>query len=117
MLIAEKTSDNKEFQEELKTKIKTLIDTSKMCRVPDSNGQQPGLPQRGVLVMPAGAQPQLAKAMSAPAQGGAVVAANNPLRRDKEWRKAQLAKLDQKLVDVIIESILDKGPGVHWTDI
>jgi len=32
-------------------------------------------------------------------------------------RRAELAKLDQKMVDVIINTVLDKGPGVHWKDI
>lgn len=32
-------------------------------------------------------------------------------------RKTALAKLDQKMVDVIIETILDHGPGVTWNDI
>lgn len=32
-------------------------------------------------------------------------------------RKATIAKLDQKMAQVIMESILDKGPGVKWDDI
>lgn len=38
-------------------------------------------------------------------------------QKSREERKAILAKLDQKMVDVIIESILDHGPGIYWTDI
>ena len=32
-------------------------------------------------------------------------------------RKATLAKLDNKMVENIMETILDKGPGVRWDDI
>jgi SpoVK/Ycf46/Vps4 family AAA+-type ATPase len=32
-------------------------------------------------------------------------------------RRALLAKLDQKMVDSIADSILDKSPGVNWDDI
>ena len=35
----------------------------------------------------------------------------------KDYRKAELAKLDQKMVDMIIQTVLDHGPGVHWSDI
>lgn len=34
-----------------------------------------------------------------------------------QQRRAELAKLDQKMVDTIIQTILDKGPGVTWDDI
>ena len=34
-----------------------------------------------------------------------------------EERRAALAKLDQKMVDVIIQTVLDHGPGVKWSDI
>jgi|LauGreDrversion4_2_1035121.scaffolds.fasta_scaffold243904_2 SpoVK/Ycf46/Vps4 family AAA+-type ATPase len=32
-------------------------------------------------------------------------------------RKETVAKLDQKMVEHIIETIVDKGPGVKWDDI
>ena len=38
-------------------------------------------------------------------------------KKSVEERKAALAKLDQKMVDTIIENVLDHGPGVHWNDI
>ena len=32
-------------------------------------------------------------------------------------RREALAKLDGKMVDLIIQNILDHGPGVTWNDI
>lgn len=35
---------------------------------------------------------------------------------DAEFRK-ELEKLDPKMVDTIIQTVLDTGPGIKWEDI
>lgn len=44
-------------------------------------------------------------------------ASPQPMSMPEHERKATIAKLDQKMAQTIIETILDKGPGVQWNDI
>lgn len=92
MLIMEKCKDNQEFCKMLKEKAQSILDTARRCHVPDQ--KQVGEQQQKVVGQ---YQP--------------------PSKRSKDERKAILATLDQKMVDIIIESVLDHKPGIKWDDI